>query len=546
MGLEVIETYRPATGHPEPLVSQDEGGRDRPDEGLPAPFSVSAVLSAMASKPRRIGVVGYGHLGQFLVKKILDNAELELAFVWNRSTEKLKGSVPDTAIIEDLGNISERAPDLIIEVAHPMITEKYGEKFLEVADYLIGSPTALAKDDIEKRLRTKANQGKHGLYVPTGAFWAGEDIKKMADRGTLKGLKVTMKKHPSAFKLCGELIEKNNQVMNDPVILYEGPVRGLCPLAPNNVNTMAAGAIAAWNLGFDVVIGCLVSDPSLNSHIVEIDVTGPGDPPNQFSVRTSRVNPAATGVVTGTATYASFWSSTLSQLLLFMFFFLQPQVDGINKAGICYIHATVVTAARLHHRVLQTISRQYQARFLNSPRDQLLTASMNERFEGVLPESNAPRCDQTIAEDTMLFSVHDCLNALSFAQPEIADSQTRSIAPWLENCTLFINGLCESFRGSVRHVGLELGCVCSKNTFRVIYTLCSIGAFSDQSSGIFEASMQLTLCPLETSALSVIRLPWHDSQAMPCHACVAHASCMASFRYGDSQCLFHERLGGAR
>ena len=40
-----------------------------------------------------------------------------------------------------------------------------------------------------------------------------------------------------------------------------GPVRDLCPLAPNNVNTMACAAIAAHNLGFDGVVGCLVADP---------------------------------------------------------------------------------------------------------------------------------------------------------------------------------------------------------------------------------------------------------------------------------------------
>ena len=40
-----------------------------------------------------------------------------------------------------------------------------------------------------------------------------------------------------------------------------GPVRALCPLAPHNVNTMAAAAIAAHNLGFDKVQGQLVSDP---------------------------------------------------------------------------------------------------------------------------------------------------------------------------------------------------------------------------------------------------------------------------------------------
>ena len=30
-----------------------------------------------------------------------------------------------------------RKPDLIIQVAHPSITEKYGEDFLSVADYMV-------------------------------------------------------------------------------------------------------------------------------------------------------------------------------------------------------------------------------------------------------------------------------------------------------------------------------------------------------------------------------------------------------------------------
>ena len=69
-----------------------------------------------------------------------------------------------------------------------------------------------------------------------------------------------MKKHPDAFKLNGELANINSEVKEEPVTLYEGPVRKLCPQAPNNVNTMAAASIAAKNLGLDNVIGRLVSD----------------------------------------------------------------------------------------------------------------------------------------------------------------------------------------------------------------------------------------------------------------------------------------------
>ena len=50
----------------------------------------------------------------------------------------------------------------------------------------MGSPTALANSDVDNKLRQKASSGTHGLYIPSGALWGGNDIKKMADRGTLK------------------------------------------------------------------------------------------------------------------------------------------------------------------------------------------------------------------------------------------------------------------------------------------------------------------------------------------------------------------------
>lgn len=99
----------------------------------------------------------------------------------------------------------------------------------------------------------EAKNGSHGLYVPAGAFWGGHDVQKMADRGTLKvrlsttctpygvvqktsfslslspqlqSLKVTMKKHPSAFKLTGYLAKVLTTVEGTSLTLYEGTERG--------------------------------------------------------------------------------------------------------------------------------------------------------------------------------------------------------------------------------------------------------------------------------------------------------------------------------
>jgi len=264
----------------------------------------------MASKiKRRVGIVGYGHLGQYLSKCVQESDDLELAFVWNRTINLVKQDFPPEIVLENLEQFSARHADLIVEVAHPSITIQYGESFLEHADYMVGSPTALADQRVEDRLR-KCCSG-HGVYVPAGAFWGGEDIRRMADRGTLKGLCVTMRKHPDSLKLEGSLQEKKKTVKNEPVVLYDGSVRGLCPMAPNNVNTMAAAAIAAHNLGFDGVTGRLVADPSLlEYHVVEVDVTGPTSSEGQvFTVHTERSNPATVGAVTGQQTYSSFYCS---------------------------------------------------------------------------------------------------------------------------------------------------------------------------------------------------------------------------------------------
>ncbi|KAK0047729.1 L-aspartate dehydrogenase [Biomphalaria pfeifferi] len=261
---------------------------------------------------KKVGIVGFGHLGQYLFSEIKKRNDLELVFVWNRSAAALIGHVPEELILHDLNDFKNRCADLIIEVAHPTITQEYGPLFLQHADYMIGSPTALADTRLETSLRSAAT--KHGLYITQGAFWGGEDIRKMADRGTLQALRVTMKKHPSCFLLNGEIELLNKTVTDTPVTLYEGSVGGLCPLAPNNVNTMAAAALAAHNLGFEKVQGVLVSDPSLtNWHIVEVEVWGPGDieADKTFYCKTVRRNPAALGAVTGSATYVSFLSSVL-------------------------------------------------------------------------------------------------------------------------------------------------------------------------------------------------------------------------------------------
>ena len=111
-----------------------------------------------------------------------------------------------------------------------------------------------------------------------------------------------MKKHPSSYKLNEPLKSGNAQVKSEATVLYDGSflllllcfvvviskhlchsifvvppgcIRDLCPLAPNNVNTMAAAALAAHNLGFDKAQGCIVADPRHDTTFVQLVLHNP-------------------------------------------------------------------------------------------------------------------------------------------------------------------------------------------------------------------------------------------------------------------------------
>ncbi|CAF2160095.1 unnamed protein product [Rotaria magnacalcarata] len=281
------------------------------------------------AKPLRVGIVGFGHLGQFIYRHIENERnkaiyDFDLVFIWNRSKDifsTFDKELTQDLIVETIEEGLQRTPDLIIEVAHPNIIEKYAEKILDVCDLFIGSPTALANESIENSLRRKTIESGHVVYIGTGAFWGAEDIGKMNERNTLCSLSITMKKHPDSYKLNeplhSKLIEQRTKLGDQPgeIVIYSGPVRELCRLAPNNVNTMAVGATVASSLGFDRVQGCLIADTSLSDrHIVEIELSGPETIVNEndkvkFHTKTVRSNPAEIGAVTGTATLLSFVSS---------------------------------------------------------------------------------------------------------------------------------------------------------------------------------------------------------------------------------------------
>ena len=57
---------------------------------------------------------------------------------------------------------------------------------MEHGAYFVGSPTALADAETYAGLQEASITQGRAVYVPNGALWGAEDIRRMALAGTLK------------------------------------------------------------------------------------------------------------------------------------------------------------------------------------------------------------------------------------------------------------------------------------------------------------------------------------------------------------------------
>jgi len=217
----------------------------------------------------RVGLVGFGFIGAGLYRAIRvgDTKGLEVAFVWNRSPDKLVG-VSKELMLSDLAGFAERKPDLIVEAAHPDVTRRHGEAFLAQVDYMPLSVTALADDALRERLVAAAGHSGHHLILPQGAL-VGTDAL-LAWRHMWRDVTITFRKHPDNIDLAA--VKRRAEDIKTETVVFDGPVREIAPLFPRNVNTMVTCALAT--VGIDRCRGRMIADPSLDHAVAEVEAWG--------------------------------------------------------------------------------------------------------------------------------------------------------------------------------------------------------------------------------------------------------------------------------
>ena len=210
----------------------------------------------------RVGIIGWGFIGRALFERLGN----EVAFVHTRSGRP--GPVPPALFCANLARFADHAPTLVVEVAHPAITLAHGAAFLRHADYMPLSLTALAEPGVLDTLLETARAHRRRLLVASGALVGLESL--LAGRDDWTSVRITFRKHPSNIDWA--LTGMNPATIAAPTIVYEGPVRGIAPLFPRNVNTMVACALATT--GLDLCQARLVADPALDVAVAEVEAIG--------------------------------------------------------------------------------------------------------------------------------------------------------------------------------------------------------------------------------------------------------------------------------
>jgi len=225
----------------------------------------------MSSTKRRIGIIGHGSIGSYIYKQITSKPELglEIGFV-NDMVKARTAGLPEGIVLDRLEDFASKEVDMVAELAHPDVSRQYGTRMLKETDYFLLSVTALADPGLGAALRETAI--KHGtrVFVPHGGVMGLDAI--IEGRDTWDEVKIVMKKHPRMIDFARSGVDPST--ITGPMVLYDGPTRGVCPKYPRNVNTHAT--VALGGIGFDRTHSILIADPSLDVAIVEVYCKGGG------------------------------------------------------------------------------------------------------------------------------------------------------------------------------------------------------------------------------------------------------------------------------
>ncbi len=204
----------------------------------------------------KIGLIGIGTIGSYLARRIGQDKELQLGFVFDTNNEKVK-DFPKEIVVNSIEEAIERNVKLVVECASWKVVKEHAAKILLKRDLLILSVAALAFRECEEAVKEATAKSGKNLFVPSGAIIGIDGIH--AFRDILKKVSLVTRKPPRG-------LGRNDM---EETVVFNGTAREACKQFPKNVNISAT--ISLNGIGFDKTKVKIISDPKaeFNTHWVE-------------------------------------------------------------------------------------------------------------------------------------------------------------------------------------------------------------------------------------------------------------------------------------
>jgi len=236
----------------------------------------------MAMK-QKIALIGYGAIGAAVHRLLLahaDQVELVAVLVHDRAASQALAPQAAALMIDQLPDLLQRQPTLVVECAGHQAVDLYGVAVLQAGvDLLVVSIGALAEPAREAALVQAARAAGKRLLLPAGAI-GGVDWLAAARLAGLRQVTYRSRKPPQAW--AGSAAEQllDLGALTQAATFFRGSAREAALQYPRNANVAATVALAG--LGFEGTTVEMIADPLAGGNVHEIEAEGAG---GQMSTR---------------------------------------------------------------------------------------------------------------------------------------------------------------------------------------------------------------------------------------------------------------------
>jgi len=219
-------------------------------------------------KNEKIGIIGFGAIGQEIYKKISKKIINGYNIVGIFSNDINSKNISKNIKCKTFEQLLKKKPNIIIEAASVKACKDYAEITLRnKIDFVCLSVCSFADKFFFKKIFSLTKKINNKVYIPTGAVAGLDAISSASLSKELRYVKLVQRKPPNVLLSISELKKVNKEV-----ILSRSTARKACKEFPKNSNI--AATLAICGIGFDKTKVIVIADPKVKKNIAEIEAFG--------------------------------------------------------------------------------------------------------------------------------------------------------------------------------------------------------------------------------------------------------------------------------